>query len=149
MIRLLTIEDYDGLLDMWIHTPGMGLRKLDDSREGLALFLKRNPTSCFVACEDGRLVGCIMGGHDGRRGYIYHTLVLPEYRHRGLGKALVDAVVQALLKENVTRVDLVVLGSNESGKKFWSSLGWENQTTVCFFGKGITDQDNGKVEIEK
>lgn len=149
MIRTMTIEDYDELVTMWKHTPGMGLRKLDDSREGLGLFLKRNPTSCFTAWEDGRLAGCIMGGHDGRRGYIYHTLVLPEYRHRGLGKALVDAVVKALQQENVTRVDLVVLGDNETGKKFWEKLGWELQPSLCFYGKSITDRDNGRVKIEE
>ncbi len=145
MIRIMTMDDYDKLVEIWQHTPGMGLRKIDDSREGIARFLARNPDTNFTAWEDGQLVGGIMCGQDGRRGYIYHTVVLPEYRGRGIGSQLVAAVVQALRKEGITRVSLNVLNSNATGRKFWESKGWELRTFLGFFGKSITDEDNGRL----
>ena len=76
-IRVMTINDYDGVYDLWINTPGMGLNTTDDSREGIAKYLRRNPTTSFVAECEGTIIGVIMAGHDGRRGYIHHTAVLP------------------------------------------------------------------------
>ena len=90
MIRVMTPIDYDAVYQLWRNTPGMGLNSTDDSREGIERYLRRNPTTCFVAEEDGQLVGVIMAGHDGRRGYIYHTAVLQDYRGRGIGRSLVD-----------------------------------------------------------
>lgn len=92
MIRKMKISDYNALFAMWRNTPDLGLRSLDDSEEGISLFLKRNPDTNFIACEDGRLAGAILSGHDGRRGYIYHTVVLPEYRGRGIASQLVRMV---------------------------------------------------------
>lgn len=142
MIRLMTTDDYDGLFLMWQNTPGMGLRSLDDSREGISLFLKRNPNTNFAAYEDGRLVGAILSGHDGRRGYIYHTVVLPEYRRKGIASALVDSAVTALEKEGITRVCLNVMETNEIGKKFWLSKGWKKKDFLGFYSKAITDKEN-------
>lgn len=96
MIRTLTIDDYEALFAMWTSTPNMGLRSLDDSREGIDAFLRRNPTTCFAALDGETMTGAILCGHDGRRGYIYHTVVLPAYRRQGIGTALIDAAVAAL-----------------------------------------------------
>ena len=84
MIRLMTIEDYPQLIELWKSTSNMGLRSLDDSEDGILLFLNRNPKTNFVAFENGKLIGNILCGHDGRRGYIYHTVVLPEFRRQGI-----------------------------------------------------------------
>ena len=73
-IRVMTIEDYDGIYDLWINTPGMGLNSTDDSREGIEKYIKRNPTSCFVAEDNDKIVGVIIAGHDGRRGYATSSL---------------------------------------------------------------------------
>ena len=142
MIRVMTIEDYEELFQMWKSTPNMGLRSLDDSREGIAHFLKRNPDTNFVAYEDGQLVGVIMSGHDGRRGYIYHTVVLPEYRRRGIATQLVEATVQALRREGITRVCLNVMETNDQGKQFWMGQGWEKKDFLGFYSKAITEQEN-------
>ena len=74
-IRTMTMEDYEAVYDLWIHTPGMGLNTLDDSRDGIGKYLRRNPSTCFVAEEDGTVTGALIAGHDGRRGYIYHLAV--------------------------------------------------------------------------
>ena len=142
MVRVLTIEEYEELSAMWRGTPNMGLRSLDDSREGISRFLERNPGTSFAAYEDGRLVGAILCGHDGRRGYIYHTVVLPEYRGRGIGSGLVEAAVAALQREGITRVCLNVMAANEQGKRFWSGRGWERKDFLEFYSKSITDAEN-------
>lgn len=142
MIRVMTIEDYEALYEMWKNTPNMGLRTLDDSKEGIALFLKRNPHTNFVAYEEDKLVGAILSGHDGRRGYIYHTVVLPAYRRRGIASALVAAAIKALQAEGITRVCLNVMETNEDGKQFWAQQGWEKKDFLGFYSKGITDKEN-------
>ena len=142
MVKVLTINEYDALFTMWKSTPNMGLRSLDDSREGISRFLERNPDTNFTAYEDGRLVGAILSGHDGRRGYIYHTVVLPEYRGRGIGSSLVEAAIAALQKEGITRVCLNVMETNEQGKRFWLDRGWEKKDFLGFYRKAVTDVEN-------
>ena len=142
MLKVLTIDEYEDLFSMWQSTSNMGLRSLDDSREGIASFLRRNPTTNFAAYEDGRLVGAILCGHDGRRGYIYHTVVLPEYRGRGIGSGLVEAAVAALQREGITRVCLNVMAANEQGKSFWTGRGWERKDFLEFYSRSITDKEN-------
>lgn len=142
MIRVMSTDDYSCLFSLWKNTPNMGLRSLDDSQEGISLFLKRNPNTSFVAYEDNRLVGAVLCGQDGRRGYIYHTVVLPEYRERGIASALVEAAVNALREEGITRVCLNVMETNEQGKAFWTNRGWEKKDFLGFYSKSITDQEN-------
>ena len=142
MIRTMTIDDYAAVLDLWMKTPNMGLRTLDDSREGIEHFLKRNPETCFVALEGETITGVILCGHDGRRGYIYHTVVHPNYRKQGIGTALIDAAVDALRKEGITRVCLNVMERNEGGKRFWTNRGWEKKDFLGFYSKPITVREN-------
>lgn len=142
MLRPMTRADYPALIALWRSIPHMGLRSLDDSEEGIAAFLARNPATSFVALEEGQLAGAILCGHDGRRGYIYHTAVRPDCRGRGIGSALVTAATQALAAEGITRVCLNVMESNEAGQRFWLSLGWEKKDFLGFYSKSITDREN-------
>lgn len=142
MIKSMTIDDYDELFVMWKNTPNMGLRSLDDSKEGISRFLKRNPNTNFLAYEDNKIVGAILSGHDGRRGYIYHTVVLPEYRGKGIASNLVEAAMEALQKDGITRVCLNVMETNDQGKKFWISKGWEKKDFLGFYSKAITNKEN-------
>lgn len=87
-------------------------------------------------------MGAILSGHDGRRGYIYHTVVLPEYRRQGIATNLVDMAVKALQEEGITRVCLNVMETNEQGKKFWIDRGWEKKDFLGFYSKSITDKEN-------
>jgi ribosomal protein S18 acetylase RimI-like enzyme len=136
-IRIMTIADYDALYDLWLHIPGMGLNTTDDSREGIAQYLKRNPTTCFVAEAGGKLIGVIMAGHDGRRGFIYHTAVLPEHRKQGIAMALVDHAMQALEAEGIHKTALVVFASNELGNGFWEHIGFTKREDLVYRNRNI------------
>lgn len=140
-IRTMTITDYDSVYALWLSTPGMGLNTTDDSREGVAQFLLRNPATCFVAEAEGEIIGVIMAGHDGRRGYIYHTAVRVDCRRQGVGKALVDAAVQALEKEGIHKVALVAFKRNETGNGFWESMGFILRDDLNYRNKNIHKLD--------
>lgn len=127
MIRRMTITDYEGIFALWKNTEGMGLRSLDDSVQGISAFLKRNPTTNFVALDNDEIIGAILCGHDGRRGYIYHTVVKENCRRRGIATELIESAVSALQKEGITRVCLNVMETNVIGKSFWESRGWEKK----------------------
>ena len=123
-IRLMDIADYDQVLALWQDTPGMGLNDLDDSLEGISKYLRRNESTCFVAVVSQRIVGAILSGHDGRRGFIYHLAVAIDFQGQGLGKALVLQSLAALKDEGVTKVALVAFDENVSGNAFWEHLGF-------------------------
>ena len=131
-IKLMTINDYDKVYQLWTNTEGMGMRSLDDSFEGIERLLKRNPTTNYIAQEENKIVGVILCGHDGRRGYIYHTAVKTGYREKGVGKALVDATLDALKKEEINKVALVVFDSNNLGNEFWQSLGFHIRDDLIY-----------------
>jgi len=138
-IRVMTIEDYDGLYALWLSCKGMGLNDVDDSRDGVERYLRRNPTTSFVAVEVGRIVGCIMAGHDGRRGYIYHTAVHPDCRKMGIGAALVNAALEALKRENISKVAVVVFSRNETGNAFWERMGFTLREDLCYRNRNLME----------
>lgn len=137
IIRKLEIADYDQLYALWLSCKGMGLNDIDDSREGIVRYLRRNPDTCFAAEENGRIVGAIMAGHDGRRGYIYHTAVSPEQRHCGVGSALVEASLAALEAEGITKVALVVFSRNEDGNAFWEKQGFTQRGDLAYRNRAL------------
>ena len=99
-IRVMTIEDFDQVHALWMSIKGFGIRSVDDSKEGVERFLKRNPTTSVVAVVDGEIVGAILCGHDGRRGCLYHVCVHENYRMRGIGKSMVVHCMKELEKEH-------------------------------------------------
>jgi len=142
-IRTMTINDYDPVFSLWINTPGMGLNNLDDSREGIEKYLMRNPRTCFVAeegtAEGSKIVGVILSGHDGRRGYIHHTAVDAGMQRRGIGSALVDAAMAALEAEGINKVALVVFAHNETGNSFWEKHGFTVRDDLIYRNRAIVD----------
>ncbi len=138
-IRLMTISDYNQVYELWINTPGMGQNNLDDSKEGIDRYLKRNPSTCFVAEDEGKIIGVIMSGHDGRRGFIHHTAVLETYRRQGIGKKLVDKALNALEQEGINKVALVVFEKNKLGNSFWENMGFESRNDLVYRNKSIRE----------
>ena len=115
MVRIMTIEDYEGVYALWKKIKGFGIRSIDDSKEGVARFLKRNPTTSVVAEKDGRIVGSILCGHDGRRGCLYHVCVDEDYRRHGIGKRMVVFAMKALKEEKINKVSLIAFTENDIG----------------------------------
>ena len=138
-IRLMTPADYPACYDLWLRTPGMGLNSVDDSADGIARYLKRNPSTCFVAEEEGRIVGAVLAGHDGRRGHISHTAVDSAFRRRGIGGQLVAHTMAALEQEGITKVNLVVFSRNETGNAFWESMGFTVRTDLTYRDRRICE----------
>ena len=136
-IRVMTIEDYEEVYQLWLNTPGMGLNSIDDSKTGIEKYIKRNPTTCFVAEIEEKIIGVIMAGHDGRRGFIYHTAVLPDYRKQGIAKKLVDSAMDVLNKEGINKVALVVFERNELGNEFWEHSGFTERNDLIYRNKNI------------
>ncbi len=137
MIRIMTPDDYNAVHACWMACTGMGLNTIDDSREGITRYLERNPNTCFVSEHDGTITGAILAGHDGRRGYIYHTAVNPAPRHQGIGTALVNAALHALANEGIIKVALVVFSRNDAGNAFWESLGFTARVDLTYRNKAL------------
>ena len=133
MIRTMTIEDYEQVYALWKKIHGFGLRSIDDSRDGVEKFLKRNPTTSVVATEDGKIVGAILCGHDGRRGCLYHVCVDEAYRRRGIGKAMVVQSMEALKEEGISNVSLIAFTQNDIGNAFWNTIGWTKREDMNYY----------------
>lgn len=133
----MTVQDYDGVYDLWLNTPGMGINSTDDSREGIEKYIKRNPTTSFVAMDNGKIVGAILAGHDGRRGFIQHIAVLPEFRKHGIASRLVNQAMKALEKEGIHKVALLAFKKNELGNDFWDKMEFTIREDVFYRNKSI------------
>lgn len=140
-IRLLKTSDYSAIFDLWKNTSGMGLRSIDDSEEGIKRFLLRNPNTNFVAVVDEKIVGVIMAGNDGRRGYIYHLAVQTEYRRRGIASVLVKKCLIALENEEINKAALVVFSDNKSGNSFWQKLGFIEREDLVYRNLSINEEN--------
>ena len=138
-IRKLTINDYEEIYELWMSTPGMGLNDIDDSKSGIDKYMKRNPNTCFVAVVSGKIVGVILSGHDGRRGYIHHTAVSITSRNKGIGSALIDTALKALKDEGIHKVALVVFKGNDIGNTFWEQKGVGTREDLSYRNKALTD----------
>lgn len=139
-LRKMTIADYDMVYDLWLSCTGMGLNTIDDSRLGIERFLRRNPDTCYVAETEGKqIVGVILAGHDGRRGFIYHTAVLPEERGHGIGKQLVRHALDALREQGIVKVALVVFERNADGNAFWEKMGFTAREDLVYRNMALTE----------
>lgn len=141
MIRAMKIEDYDEVYALWKRIRGFGIRSIDDSREGVDRFLKRNPATSVVAVEDGRIVGSILCGHDGRRGCLYHVCVDEAYRRHGLGREMVVYAMKALQKEQINKVSLIAFTKNDIGNAFWNTIGWTERTDLNYYDFTLNEEN--------
>lgn len=138
-IREMTETDYDQVYQLWLSCVGMGLNDLDDSKEGIARFLQRNPQTCLVAVENQTIIGAILVGSDGRRAYIYHTAVHPNYRRRGIARQLVETVLTVLDELKIHKVALVVFKRNTEGNRFWEKLGFSVREDLIYRNQARTE----------
>ena len=141
-IRPMTIEDYEQVYDLWMSIKGFGIRSIDDSKEGVERFLKRNPTTSVVAIsEQGEVVGGILCGHDGRRGCLYHVCVREDYRRHGIGKEMVVFCMNALKAEQINKVSLIAFTQNDIGNAFWNCIGWTKREDLNYYDFTLNEEN--------
>lgn len=124
VLSVMTAEDYPEVKKLWMTIRGFAIRSMDDSREGVERFLRRNPTTSVVARVNGEVVGAVLCGHDGRRGCLYHVCVREDHRRQGIGKAMVIFCTEALKAEKINKVSLIAFTTNDAGNAFWKEIGW-------------------------
>ncbi|MBB3009582.1 GNAT family N-acetyltransferase [Cupriavidus alkaliphilus] len=140
-VRLMTIDDYDRVIQLMKGTDGVSIRDAD-SRESTLRYLERNPGLSFIAELGGAIVGCIMAGHDGRRGYLQHLLVLPEHRRKGVANALVERCLLELEGLGIKKSHIDVLKTNSVASKFWARKGWKLRTDIDRYSIIRGDSEN-------
>ena len=141
MVRQMKIEDYDQVYALWTKIRGFGIRSVDDSKEGVARFLRRNPDTSVVAVEEDQIVGAILCGHDGRRGCLYHVCVDPDWRMRGIGKTMVVYAMEALKKEEINKVSLIAFTQNDIGNAFWKEIGWTKREDLNYYDFTLNEEN--------
>ena len=138
-IRVMTIDDYEKVCALWMSCKNMGFNNLDDSREGIAKYLRRNPATCFVAeCGDS-IVGVILSGHDGRRGFIHHLAVAENCRRQGIATELLECAVSSLAAEGINKAALLVFNRNDAGNAFWEKNGFTSREDLVYRNKALVE----------
>ena len=138
-VRLVIPEDYDAIYELWNSTEQSrrALNPVDDSREGIARYLARNPNTCFAAEREGRIIGVILTGHDGRRAIIHHLCVHPDCRRKGIAGHLVSLAEEALKQEGIQKVFGLVFRDNEPANAFWERQGYTLRTNLNYRNKSL------------
>ena len=138
-VKQVTIDDYDAIFELWNSTEQSrrALNPVDDSREGIERYLKRNPETCFAAVINGRIIGVILTGHDGRRGIIHHMCVHPDFRRMGIAAHLVSLAEKALKKEGIQKIFGLVFSDNEPANRFWEKQGYSLRTNLNYRNKSL------------
>lgn len=132
----MSAEDYDEVYALWSNTQGIGLSEADTC-ENIARYLAKNPGQSFVCKHEERVVGCILCGNDGRRAYIHHTAVMPEYRRTGIARELVSTAMKKQRESGIQKCHLFIFNENEQGKAFWKSVGFEERGDIGLMSKSI------------
>lgn len=135
-IRTMRINDYSGALKLWQSLPGIGLSGAD-KKEQIQVFLEKNPGNCFVAVEKNEIIGTILGGSDGRRGYLYHLAVNQQQQKQGLGKKLVEECLASLKVLGIQKCHIFVISDNLEGMDFWEKVGWVKRDDILIMSKDL------------
>jgi ribosomal protein S18 acetylase RimI-like enzyme len=137
-ITELTIKNCEEVLTLWESSEGVGLDSDTDTKERIWIYLQRNPGLSFAAFEKGKLIGAVLCGQDGRRGYLQHLTVAEAYRNKGIGTALVDKVILKLWMLGIRKCNIFVFADNLAGQEFWKKNGWVERTDLKVMSKSIS-----------
>lgn len=139
--KTLTAADYDELYSLWnqVEQTKRALNPVDDTLEGITRYIKRNQTTCFAAISNGKIVGAILTGHDGRRAIIHHLCVHPNFQRLGIARTLVQMAEVALKKEGIQKIFGLVFKDNETANSFWERMGYSLRTNLNYRNKSLND----------
>lgn len=141
MIRLMQPEDYTQVYELWLRIHGFGIRSIDDSKDNILRFLRRNPTTTIVAEAENKIVGTLLCGHDGRRGCFYHVCVDEAYRNHGYATRMAEMALNALKEEGINKVNLMAFVNNELGNHFWQDKGWTLRDDVNLYEYNLNQEN--------
>lgn len=139
--RSMQISDYEDVIALWCESDGLSLRDAD-SPGGIEKYLQRNPGLSFVACDEGGIVGTLMAGHDGKRGYIQHLAVADRIRQNGVASRLLELCLEALKSQGILKSHVHVIGANEAGRRFWINRGWTHRSEIEMYSFINSDNIN-------
>jgi N-acetylglutamate synthase len=135
-IRTMILSDYSGAIELWQSLPGLGLSSADELT-AIESFLKKNPSTCFVALDGQKIIGTVLGGNDGRRAYLYHLAVQKDYQRIGLGRELSEKCLDALRTQGLKKCHIFVISSNTEGLHFWERAGWLLRNDILVMSKDL------------
>lgn len=139
LFRLMQKSDYEIVYSLWMKCKNMGFNNVDDSEKGISKYLERNPKTCFVCVQNEKVVGVILSGHDGRRGFIHHLAVDPDCRRQGIATELLRQALNALKAEEISKVGLFVFAYNSDGNAFWEKQGFTLRTDINYRNKALVE----------
>jgi N-acetylglutamate synthase len=134
--RNMKPRDYSQLIKLWKETPGIGISSSDD-KEKIKIFLKKNNRTCFVAEDEKEIIGTILCGNDGRRGYIYHLVVSENYRNKGIASRLVEYSLEGLKSDNIDKCHLFVYETNKNAIKYYLRKDWKQRKELIILSKDV------------
>ncbi len=135
-LREMTLADYDEVYTLWAASEGIGLSSAD-SREAIGAFLQRNPGLAFVAVDGDIIVGAVICGTDGRRGYLHHLAVRSSHKRQGIGRHLAQACLNRLREQGIEKCHIFVYRENHSARQFWESIGWVERVELVLMTKTL------------
>lgn len=133
------LKKYDEVYALWMRTKNMGFNNVDDSFDGIKKLVMKNPLTCFMAEENGKIIGTVLAGNDGRRGYVYHLCVDENFRKQGIGKKLMDTMIDGMKKEGISKVALVVFAYNDSANAFYEKIGFIKRNDLFYRNISLVD----------
>lgn len=136
-IRAMSSDDYDAVHALWSGMPGIGLNE-SDTRAATEAFLRRNPGMSAVAFVSAALVGAVLCGHDGRRGYLHHLAVAPAWRGRGLARGLIAHCFAQLAAAGIPKCNIFLFADNAEGAAFWQHEGWSPRADLRVMQKAVS-----------
>jgi N-acetylglutamate synthase len=139
-IQSMIIDDLPEVIRFWQGMEGIGLNE-SDSVPALTSYLQRNPGLSFVARKgEQRVLGAVLCGHDGRRGYLHHLAVAKDYRKMGIGRALMERCLSSLRVLNILKGNLFLFSDNSAGEAFWRKMGWKGREDLRLMQKVLSNR---------
>jgi len=135
-ITVMTIEHYEEVYQLWKAVEGIGLSKAD-SKDNVIKLLTRNEGLSFIVIIDNKIIGAILGSHDGRRGYMHHLAVDLNYRYNGIGKSLVNKCLEKFKEIGLEKSHIFVFKDNEPAIKFWNRMSYKLRNDISIMSSNI------------
>jgi putative acetyltransferase len=135
-VRAMDLADYEAVAELWRRTEGIGLNE-SDSHASTEAYLRRNPDMSAVAVFKNKIVGAVLCGHDGRRGYLHHLAVAQSHRGQGVAKRLLRHCFERLAAERIPKCNIFLFHDNDAGAAFWVHNGWAARRDLRVLQKNV------------